>query len=390
MSPRTPARRQIRRRPPRGAGAPPRPADLGLGPRPAPPPAGAGPVATATAIRFAVPDRERRWASVRLYSEAHRPRDVAAFAWDAGAWVLELARPPVDRLEYALIVRHHDGGEELRTDPTNPRTAPGPFGDKSELRLPGYVPPAWLDADPPLGRRVEAAAPSRTLAADVPLEVWEPAAADPDAPLPLVVALDGPEYDRFAALTRCLAAAIAEERIPPLRAALVAPVPGRRDDDYSASERFARALVRDVLPFAAWLAPTAGAPVVAMGASLGGLAALHAARRYPGAFDGLLLQSGSFFAPETDADERWFPHFRRIATFVRSIRGGAVAGPPIPIRMTCGAVEPNLVNNRAVAEALRRQGHDVDLAIVRDAHTYRGWRDAFDPHLLDLLSLVAG
>lgn len=337
------------------------------------------------AIRFRVPDPERRWAALRLYSEAHRPRDAAPFTHRDGAWVLELPRPPVDRLEYALVARHRDGGEELLPDPTNPLRAPGPFGDKSELRLPGYAPPAWLDAPAPEGRRVSAVVPSRTLRADVPVECWEPAGSDPDEALPLLVALDGPEYDRYADLTRCLAVAVASGRIAPVRAALVAPVHGRRDDDYSASERFARALVRDVLGLVRWLAPSAGHPVVGLGASLGGLALLHASRRHPEAFDALVLQSASFFSPDTDADERGFPGFRRIATFVRSVRGA----PPrraIRVQLTCGAVEPNLVNNRAMTEVLRAQGYDASLAVVRDAHTYRGWRDALDPHLLGLLA----
>ena len=60
----------------------------------------------------------------------------------------------------------------------------------------------------------------------------------------------------------------------------------------------------------------------------------------------------------------------------------------IPVTLTCGAVDENLANNRAVASALDRQGYDVGLVVNRDAHNYVGWRDIFDPHLVDLLARV--
>ena len=57
---------------------------------------------------------------------------------------------------------------------------------------------------------------------------------------------------------------------------------------------------------------------IAMGTSLGALAALHAHCRYPGAFDALFLQSGSFFCPRFDDHERWFRYYSRIVRFVAS------------------------------------------------------------------------
>jgi len=39
-----------------------------------------------------------------------------------------------------------------------------------------------------------------------------------------------------------------------------------------------------------------------------------------------------------------------------------------------------------VAAALRRQGHPAALHVVRDAHNFVAWRDALDPHLVDLLA----
>ena len=103
-----------------------------------------------------------------------------------------------------------------------------------------------------------------------------------------------------------------------------------------------------------------------------------------------MLQSGSFFRLRWDRQESGFPRFRRISRFVGQILHAGPAATPIPITITCGAPEENLANNRAVATALRRQGHHVNLHVNRDAHNYVGWRDALDPHLTDLLARVWG
>jgi enterochelin esterase family protein len=125
-----------------------------------------------------------------------------------------------------------------------------------------------------------------------------------------------------------------------------------------------------------------------MGASLGGLAMLHVHRRYPATFGGLYLQSGSFFRMRYDKQESGFPRFRRISRFVGQVLTGDDWSHPVPTTMTCGTVEENLVNNRAVKDALVRQGYDVGWEENRDAHNWIAWRDTFDPHLLQLLQKV--
>ena len=82
---------------------------------------------------------------------------------------------------------------------------------------------------------------------------------------------------------------IAAGELPPLRVALLAP--GDRDKWYSASAAYARVLAHDVVPALRNAFGVVGAPA-AMGASLGGLAMLHAQRRFPRAFGALFLQSG--------------------------------------------------------------------------------------------------
>ena len=61
----------------------------------------------------------------------------------------------------------------------------------------------------------------------------------------------------------------------------------------------------------------------------------------------------------------------------------------IPVTLTCGTGEENLGNNRAVAEALRRQGWQAALVEHPDAHNWVSWRDSLHPHLAELLLRAA-
>jgi enterochelin esterase family protein len=315
-------------------------------------------------FRFADPDG--RYAAVRLCSDLHGPRE---FARDGDAWVLTIdAR--VARLEYKLELEQPDGTTETVLDPDNPERAPGVFGEKSVMLTPDYQPPAWLDADAVEGTVRELSIRARGLGTQMHVRLWDGGGA------PLLVVHDGPEYEQLASLTRYSGAMIASGALPPHRVALLAPAD--RDEWYSASGRYARALATDVLRALDPVDP------VGMGASLGALAMLHAHVRRP--FAGLFLQSGSFFVPRLDPQESGFPRFRRIVRVARELRRDA--GVPERVTMTCGVAEENLANNRLMARALAAQEFDVELNVVPDLHNYIGWRDALHPHLTHLLLRV--
>ena len=59
---------------------------------------------------------------------------------------------------------------------------------------------------------------------------------------------------------------------------------------------------------------------------------------------------------------------------------------PVLVALTCGSAEENLENNRLMARALWTQGYPAALHEVPDMHNYTAWRDAFEPHLSDLLA----
>jgi enterochelin esterase family protein len=283
----------------------------------------------------------------------------------------------LDRLEYKLETVDADGTTNVGLDLDNELRVPGAFGQKSVLVADGYEPPRWLGDPAIAGTRDRVGV--RVLGENLAVEVWSPT----DGELPLLVAHDGPEYNELAGLTRWAGAMIARDRLPPFRVALLPP--GDRGEWYSASAHYSRALCCGILPALRREFATAAAPV-GMGASLGGLAILHAQRRWPRAFAALFLQSGSFFLPRFDAHERRFPRYTRIVRFVRGVM--RAEGPhlaPLPVAMTCGSEEENLRNNQLMASVLGGQGYRVELHELADLHNYTSWRDAFDPHLTRLL-----
>jgi enterochelin esterase-like enzyme len=320
-------------------------------------------------LRFQVPDPRGRLAAVRL---AHELRGLLPheLTRNGRGWELTATAPDVARFEYQLELVDASGASEWILDPHNPRRASGPWGDKSVWEAPGYEPPAWLDWEP-VGTPEPVTIASRILRAELPALTW----AHPDANerSPLLVAHDGPEYAEHSALVTYLA------QLPPLRAVLIGPVD--RNEIYSASARYSRALAEEVLP----LLPPAQVRI-GLGASLGALSLFHAHRRYPKSFDALFLQSGSFFR-RAESYERHFPRYERIARFV----GGVHRNPPerpIPIVLACGTVEENLPANRALEESLRARGYDARLHEFRDGHNWVAWRDSLHPHLLRLLQRI--
>jgi enterochelin esterase family protein len=162
--------------------------------------------------------------------------------------------------------------------------------------------------------------------------------------------------------------------VRPHRVALVTPED--RMETYAASARYARELATE-------LGGLRGKRV-GVGASLGGLALLHAHRTHPDTFAGLFLQSGSYFRRSTDAQETRFPRFGRVDRFVGQVLRGRGASA-IPTTVTCALDEENYGNNAAVARALAEQGYDVDFHAVRGGHDWPTWRRTLQAHLPALL-----
>ncbi len=335
-------------------------------------------------VTFTLADGGRQLRAVRLWQEVHLPGDQLDLHRVGDVWSVTVPRPAVDRMEYLFELTYADGRRETICDPANPLRVGGAFGDHSVLEFAGYRRPSWLAVEPvAAGAYTELDVPAPGVAHHVTGRLWSaPGLGDQKAPL--IVVHDGPEYDQLAGFTHYLGAMIATAAIAPVRAALLAP--GPRDDWYSASGAYGRALTGAVLPRLRAIVPVA--EVIGVGASLGALELLVAHRSAPRAFDGLFLQSGSYFQRGTDDQERGFAEFARITRSVGGMLASAGTRRAVPVVLTCGEIEENLGNNRAMLRALVGQGYPASLHEVRDVHSYTSWRDAFHPYLTDLIRRV--
>lgn len=221
----------------------------------------------------------------------------------------------------------------------------------------------------------------RVLGRELAVGVWSPGEGE----LPMLIAHDGPEYAERADLTHYAGAMIGRGALPPFRIALLPP--GERDEWYTASAAYGRALCFRILPALADEVAVAGRPV-GMGASLGAVAMLHAQRRWPGTLGGLFLQSGSFFFSRFDNHESGFARYGRVVRFVRGVVRAQSHPDPVDVEMTCGAGEENVHNNRLMSAALASQDYRACLNELPEQHNYEGWRDALHPHLTRLLAAL--
>ncbi len=345
-----------------------------------------GPEVTADGVVFHLPDADHDYDGVRLEVDWILGDVDPEFTWAAGSWSLHLPRPAAWRLEYQLTIRR-GSDYHWTADPGNPRRVPNPFGEKSEIRFPDYREPAWL-MTPVAGPVRNLDIQAGRLTEKVPVRLWSPAGLSSDRAAPLLLVHDGSDMAQRGSL---LSWASAMSSTSPVRVALLDPAVGLRNEWYAADPDYADHLAEVVLP--ALTARVLTGPVIGLGASLGAVSMLTLQRRHPGSISALALQSGSFFTRKLDAQESQFAQFEQICAAVAMMSSGpdltALTAPrPVPVLMTCGAIEENLANNKQMAAALERQRHPVTLRVVPDAHTMIGWRDAWSPELDDLIGAL--
>ena len=288
-------------------------------------------------------------------------------------WLLRFALPAESRFEYKFEVKRGEASEWI-TDPLNPHRAADPFGANSVCQGFGYLAPEWTlpDAAARTGSIDEFAVDSRHLGRRR-VRVYLPARFRRTRRNPLLVLHDGSDYVRYAQLKTVLDNLIHRLEIPPLVVALT-DSPNRLNE-YVGLNAHADFLVEELVPAVAArvpLDPDADARC-AMGASLGGVAALHAAWRHPGAFGRLLLQSGSFAFTDIGENKRG-PVFEPVVRFMNAFRA-APGRPAGRIYVSCGIYESLIYENRSLVPLLTRQQIQVRYEEARDGHNWQNWRD---------------
>jgi len=302
-------------------------------------------------------------------------------------WFLVLEPPRGSRIEYKLeIIR---GGEShLVEDPLNPLRARDPFGANSVCEAPGYQAPAWTRQDPeaPEGRLEERVVLSRFLPGRRRLTLYRPTEYRETERYPLLIVHDGRDHLRFASLRTVLDNLIHRREIPPLVAVLLEP--GERLEEYVGSEAHARFLLEELVPRLETRLPLLATPSgrCLMGASLGAVASLHAARRKPGFFGRLLLQSGSFVHSGNGGHGRGTV-FDPVAVSVDEFRARPIRVSD-RVFLSCGAYEPLVHENRDMLPVLRNAGMEVRYVEALDGHNWQNWRDRLQEGLSWLVPLT--
>jgi enterochelin esterase family protein len=327
-----------------------------------------------------------RAARVELLRWIHGGVDRLPFAAVPGTdlWLLRLPVADGGRFEYKLAVT--EGGHEAWVlDPLNPARAGDPFGENSVCRTHGYARPEWSKPHGAPGGRIEALHVESRVFGETRIEqLYLPAGHDPERPSPLVVIHDGADYVTYADLAVSLDNLIAAGDLPPLVAALVQT--RDRTGEYPRGRRHARYLVRELLPQLAGRLAVSERPEdrVLLGASLGAVASLATAFRYPGVFGGLVLKSGSFILDPAKLAHRPHPVFHRVARLVRALHRVQDL-PGTRAFVSTGELEGLADENRALASFLRDRGVDVLFKSAWDGHHWHNWRDQIRDGLMWVL-----
>lgn len=289
-------------------------------------------------------------------------------------WALTMELPEKSRFEYKFEVLAK-GERQLVLDDLNGVLAHDPFGANSVCQGYGYERPGWTLHDPEArsGRLATLKFASSTFQDTRELEIYLPARFRRSRAYPLLVVHDGLDYLRYADLKNVLDNLIHRLEIPAMIVVLTQSP--NRLVEYTGNEQHARFLSEDLLS-----AVAAKFPLIddrnargLVGASLGGVAALHAASRYPQIYGQLLLQSGSFVFSDLGHHKKG-PIFDPVVRFVNEFRNHPFAIAE-KIYMSCGMYESLIYENRSLVPLLQDQGMQIFFEEARDAHNWENWRD---------------
>ncbi|NNF61232.1 MAG: enterochelin esterase [Gammaproteobacteria bacterium] len=293
---------------------------------------------------------------------------------DSDLWATTIELPRGSRIEYKFEVVSN-GHRELILDPLNDVLAHDPFGANSVCQGYGYERPDWTQHDPSVrsGSLEQLHFDSAVFGEQREAVIYLPARFRKNRRYPLLVVHDGNDYLNFAALQTVLDNLIQALEIPPLIAALIQS-PDRLIE-YSGNDMHADFVANELLTQLTDRYPLLDEPQsrCLMGASFGGVAALHTAWRNPGLFGRLLLQSGSFAFSDLGRHQRG-PVFDPVVQFMNEFRKGP--GPVANrIYLSCGIYESLIYENRSLVPRLQAEGIEVRFEEARDAHNWENWRD---------------
>lgn len=289
-------------------------------------------------------------------------------------WYRAIEFPTRSRIEYKFGVTHNQH-EEWIFDPLNSNVAHDPFGGNSVVHCRDYRDPDWAFNLPGVSPgRIEPLEIGSSVFGDTrKLLIYLPNNYRDYRRYRLLIVHDGEDYLRYSQLKQVLDNLIARLEIPPMIVALTNP--HDRLKEYANDPRHAQHIVEEVIPAIEQRYPVIkeASGRCLMGASFGGVATLSTAWRYQGAFDSLLVQSGSFAF--TDIGEHWrSPVFDPVVEFMNRFRQEP-GKPAKEIFVSCGVYESLIYENRSLVPFLRAHGIKVKFEEAYDGHNWENWRN---------------
>lgn len=293
---------------------------------------------------------------------------------ETNVWHHAVEFPSESRIEYKFGVTRN-GHEEWIFDPLNSQVAHDPFGGNSVASGCDYAKPEWSnDIDGVNRGRMESfTIQSAAFGDERAIRAYVPSSFRPYRRYRLLVVHDGDDYVNYCQLNHVLDNLIARNEVSPLIVALSNPHDRLRE--YAHDARHAKHIAEELIPAIESRYPmiTEGSGRCIMGASFGGVASLSTAWLYPGVFDSMLVQSGSFAFTDIGQHSR-SPVFDPVVEFINEFR----KKPGLPVRravVTCGVYESLIYENRSLVPFLRKHGIETNFEEAYDGHNWENWRD---------------
>ena len=289
-------------------------------------------------------------------------------------WYRSMEFPTRSRIEYKFGVTT-GGHEKWIYDPLNSNIAHDPFGGNSVVHCRDYVEPEWSQEIEGVqqGRIEEVEIASKAFGDSRTVRVYLPAYFRDYRRYRLLVVHDGDDYVRYSRLQHVLDNLIARYEIPPLVVALTNPQDRIRE--YANDRRHAEHIAEELIPALenrySLISESSGRGI--MGASFGGVASLSTVWHYPGVFDQMLVQSGSFAFTDI-GDHLRSPAFDPVVEFMNQFREDP-GTPAEQIFVSCGVYESLIYENRSLVPFLRKHGFNVKFVEAYDGHNWENWRN---------------
>jgi enterochelin esterase-like enzyme len=302
---------------------------------------------------------------------------------ESGVWTHTITLPRDAYIEYNFTTEPGNN-KAILVDPLNPRKTPSGLGwDNNYLDMPEVKHTTLHQRRRGIkrGTITKHIITSDFLLAGGKREVWlyKPPV---EQAVPLLVVYDGKDYYRRANLPEIVNNLIADGKIQPIALAMIEHAGKMRFVEYINGEIVLAIINQLVFPLAKQhlnlldVREHQGAYGV-VGASMGGLMAMHTGLRLPHIFGRVISQSGAFFADRTDGLFEGTGYINLAETLIHHI-----PKPNLHIWQDVGQFEWLLDDNRRVHALLKEKGYAVTYREYAGGHNYPCWRDMLPDALM--------